>query len=312
MAETTEGSAKPESPRPRQEIWVVAALAGTALVCLSALAMALVFILGRSNAAPASTVQNMGNPVINIGAMAPAPASIQRPSEPAKPQANRNAAQDVAAAALPGVLATPTAVAGKREKQLVRAETASVPAPSFPTPVVATKYRVRGDAPNLYTGDKALPFPIRYAAGEKKDQPAEVVFGKAPEGVSTLPADVVYSDAGVSAGGLDVQLSHPRKTMVGGAYRAPEGFWFFTTDIRVENKGQSAVAVAPLNFVLHDAEDAKSMGLPEWSSGLPEAPLQTGAVAEGTLSFLAYDGIELKELVLAGPDQPVLIPLAKK
>jgi len=256
----------------------------------------------------------MGNPVINIGALAPAAPSIQRPSEPAKPQANRSSAQDKVQPALPGVVATPTVVAGKREKQLVRAETASVPAPSFPTPVVSTKYKQRGDAPNLYTGDRALPMPIRFSAeAQEKAQPAQVVFSKAPEPeAAALPADQLYGESGINAGSLDVQLTHARKTMVGGAYRAPEGFWFFTADVKVENKSNAAVNVAPLNFELHDGEGARSMGLPEWSSGLPEGPLLPGASASGTLSFLVYDDVELKELALLGAAQPVLVPLLKK
>lgn len=313
MAETPETTVRTESPRPRQDVWVLAALAGTALVCISALAVALVLILGRQNAGSAGP-QNMGNPVINIGALAPGGASIQRPSEPAKPQAVRSSAQDSVQPALPGMLST--AATGKREKQLIRAETSAVPAPSFPTPVVVSKYKQRGDAPSLYTGDRALPMPIRYApeaAAPARATQAQVVFGKAPDaGVTPLPADQLYIESGVHAGALNVQLSHPRKTMVGGAYRAPQGFWFFTADIHLDNQGAKPVAVAPLNFELHDAEGARSMGLPEWSTGLPDAPLAPGASADGTLSFLVYDDVEIKELALLGAAPPVIVPLSKK
>lgn len=166
MAETVDESTKPEKSRPRAELWVLAALAGGAILCVSLLAVALALILGKGSLIQVNPVISAGAPAAPAAA-APAP-SIQRPSQQVGPLASRSSAQDQIQPALPGALATPTPVAGRREANFVRSDAAvAPPSAPFPTPGAPGAGKaavpVRVGAATLYNGDHALPMPVHHS-----------------------------------------------------------------------------------------------------------------------------------------------------
>ena len=168
MAETTDETSKSKKVRPQTELWVLAAVAAAALLCVSALAVALALILGKG-----SLIQV--NPVIN--GTAPTPAVSAVPDSP-KPMANRTWNQEKVPDAFP---AAPLSPLGARERQVaVRADNASPPSPPFATP--QPKVYVREEAPSFYAGDHALPMPpVRH----RVDPP---VFSLTPAGASPASA----------------------------------------------------------------------------------------------------------------------------
>ena len=166
MAESDDLSRSPRPPEPgpaRSEApWPRAAVAATALLAFCGLALGLVMLLGRNGAAGQSV---QANPVINInpaglgaGAATPVPAATPGPR---RGEAQRDAAQDLHAVALPGTLGPATR---QRASDVVRADTQAPPSPPFPAfstggPRVYLRVRSVGGGP--WDGSHALPMPIR-------------------------------------------------------------------------------------------------------------------------------------------------------
>jgi hypothetical protein len=326
MAETPastplENSAPSPAPR-QQELWVVAGLAVAALICVSGLAIALVVLLGRSQGASAPIqISNIGNSA--PAAVEPAPrtapaaaAGIQRPYEPAKPQADRVSAMDRSQPALPGVLATPTITSGQRKVALTRADPASPPSPNIePTPDPRKVFfRVRADAASLYRGEKALPMPVRYnadAQGRVKGVFAAREAAGPDAAKFSYAQDVPFVEAGVRGQSLDVQLGTPRKTAAVDGFRAPKEFQFFTAKLTIANQGTQAVPLSVGNVEVCDTDGVCYLANPELVVGAwPEAPLAPGAQIAAELSFLVPESSPLKELsVQEGPGQSARVPL---
>ncbi|HTB34017.1 MAG TPA: hypothetical protein VK842_04090 [bacterium] len=324
MAEVGEATQTPEPSKGRGgELWVLAALAAAGLLCVCGLAVSLVLILGRGSAGAGNQV----NPVINVGVAPTVPAAPSGPSRdvPAKPQAERDAAQDVRASALPGVLATPTPVKLQREKELVRAETQPPPSPPFPPadpsrPLPGGKLiylRVRSVGDTSYKGQQALPMPIRYSpdATGKVDK---VFASPAPAAAAAAgPADLApptqtFADTSADQAGWGLTLSNAHATPALDGYRAPDGFRFFTARVHAVNQGQSPAGLQADNFEIRDADGVRYLSNPELNAGFPADDLAAGAGADLTLSFLVPDSAELRALALLTGTAPVLLPLSKQ
>jgi hypothetical protein len=328
MAEVGEATQTPGPDKGRGgELWVLAALAAAGLLCVCGLAVALVLILGRGSAGAGNQV----NPVINVGvpATGAAQAAPSGPSRdvPSKPQAERDAAQDVRASALPGVLATPTPVKPQREKELVRAETQAPPSPAFPPadparPLPGGKLiylRVRSVGDTTYNGQLALPMPIRYSpdATGKVDKvfasPAPAPAGAG--GPSDLaPPSQTFADTSAEQAGWGLTLSNAHATPALDGYRSPDGFRFFTARVHAVNQSKSPAGLLADSFEIRDSDGVRYLSNPELNAGFPPDVLPSGGAADLTLSFLVPDSAELRAVALL-PDNasaPVLLPLSKQ
>jgi hypothetical protein len=331
MAEVSEATQTPGPDKGRGgELWVLAALAAAGLLCVCGLAVALVLILGRGSAGAGNQV----NPVINVGvpstaAAQPVPGGPSR-DLPAKPQAERDAAQDVRASALPGVLATPTPVKLQREKELVRAETQAPPSPAFPPadpsrPLPGGKLiylRVRSVGDTTYNGQQALPMPIRYSpdATGKVDKvfasPAAALPGGAvPSGPSDLaPPTQTFANTSAEQAGWGLTLSNAHATPALDGYRSPDGFRFFTAHVHAINQSKSPAGLVADSFEIRDSDGVRYLSNPELNAGFPPDVLPSGAAADLTLSFLVPDSAELRSVALLTDldAAPVLLPLSKQ
>jgi hypothetical protein len=206
VAETIDELPKTKKNRPQTELWVLAAIAGAAILCVSVLAVALALILGKG-----SLIQV--NPVITAQSPAPVPPAaapaaplvqppLQRSADAVHPPVVRSSAQDRVQAALPGVLATPTVVVEKRS-QVVRSDPQAPPSPAFvatapaaasasgvpgAAPVQASVFRVRQEAANLYNGDHALPMPVHPVRFEAAARPLLSPSAATASAVAAVPA----------------------------------------------------------------------------------------------------------------------------
>jgi hypothetical protein len=324
MAEVGEATQTPDPGKGRgSELWVLAALAAAGLLCVCGLAVALVLILGRGSAGVPS---NQANPVINIGVAPTVQAAPAGPSRdvPAKPQAERDAAQDVRASALPGVLATPTPVKPQREKELVRAETQAPPSPPFPPadpsrPLPGGKLiylRVRSVGDSTYNGQQALPMPIRYSpdATGKVDKVFASPAAALPGPSDLLPPSQTFADTSADQAGWGLSLSNAHATPALDGYRSPDGFRFFTARVHAVNQSRSPAGLVADSFEIRDSDGVRYLSNPELNAGFPPDDLPSGGSADLTLSFLVPASADLRAVALV-PDTgtaPVLLPLSKQ
>lgn len=297
MAENT------ESPRMRNETWVIAALAAAGLACVSLVAVALVLILRQPSGANAAPIT--ASPVINIqnGPSAPTP-GIVRPSEPAKPQATRSSAQDRVQPALPGRLAPIGGVV--RADQQVNDQAAKA---TLPSPDKKIFLRVRGEGLPPTSGRAPLPMPVRYRADAQGQ--VESVFASRGAANAPLPPDRPYADASSSDAQMELQLLQPRSTSALDGFRAPEGFAFFTAKLGLHNKGAQSAALDLGALEIRDADGAVYLANPELSGKLPPQ-LPAGEKAEASVSFLVSDQSPLAAFALRLGDGSVLIPLSRR
>lgn len=297
MAEST------ENPKLKPETWVIAALAAAGLACVSLVAVALVLILRQS--APAPTAPVTASPVINIQT-APAPSpGILRPSEPAKPQANRGSAQDPVHNALPLKLNTQGSVS--RADQQAEGEAARA---SLPSPDAKVFLRVRGQAPAPALAQAPLPMPVRYR-GDAQGV-VGTIYASRLSADAPLKPDRPYADTGSSGETYDLQLSQPRSTQALGGFRSPEGFSFFTAKLTVRNRSAKPAPLDLGALELRDSEGTVYLANPELSGTLP-VELVPGGEASTELCFLASDQGELNALALRSESgAPVLLPLARR
>jgi hypothetical protein len=324
MAEVSEATQTPGPDKGRGgELWVLAALAAAGLLCVCGLAVALVLILGRGSAGAGNQV----NPVINVGVPSTAAAAAPNgPSRdvPAKPQAERDAAQDVRASALPGALATPTPVKPQREKELVRAETQAPPSPPFPPadpsrPLPGGKLiylRVRSVGDTTYNGQQALPMPIRYSpdATGKVDKVFASPAAALPGPADLLPPAQTFADTSADQGGWSLSLTNAHATPALDGYRSPDGFRFFTARVHAVNQSKSPAGLVADSFEIRDSDGVRYLSNPELNAGFPPDVLPGGGGADLTLSFLVPASADLRAVALV-PDTgtaPVLLPLSKQ
>ena len=312
MAEVGEATQVPGPGKGRgSELWVLAALAAAGLLCVCGLAVALVLILGKGSAAPA----NQANPVINIGVPA-APAAPAKVETPSRPPAQRDAAQDVRATALP--LGGSSQI--RRSKDVVRAETQAPPSPAFPheNPIgfpggkrVYLRVRTVGDSD--YNGRQALPMPVRYSP-DATGKVVKVFASAAPAGgpADLAPPVQTFADNSATQAGWGLALSNAHATPTLDGYRSPDGFRFFTARVRATNQSQSPADLQADRFEVRDNDGVRYLSNPELNAGFPQDVLAPGGRADLTLSFLVPDTAELRSVALLTDTAPVLLPLAKQ
>lgn len=206
MAQSTEEvQSKPERARTHTELWIFAALAGAAIIGVCVLAVALALILGKGSFIQVNPTITSTLPVLPA-APAPAISGPQRYSAPENPLAQRGSAQDRVQPALPGALASPTPQSGRRDAELVRADTSAPPSPAFPGPTplptaVPAFMRVQ-NASGVYARNGALPMPpVPHPVEEAPfsgSQPQRAPMGAAAEALQAMasgPAQPARSPA---------------------------------------------------------------------------------------------------------------------
>lgn len=296
-----------ESAKPRQETWVLAIVASAGLVCVSLVAVALVLILKQGGPLPAASQPTQtANPVINVQ-LAPPPAptpGITRPSEPAKPQANRGAAEDLFAHAVPGKLET-TGGRLERVDQQVNNDAAKA---TLPAPDKKVFLRVRGEVPAPQSGKAPLPMPLRYRADATGN--VNQVFASRLSANTPLPPDKLYGESGAAGAQWDVQLSEAKATYAVDGFRAPEGFVFFTATLQLRAKG-SAVAPDLGAIEVRDSEGTAYLPNPELSGALP-TNYAAGQESKSGLAILVSEQAPLVSLVLNTGDAPISLPLTQR
>lgn len=303
MAENAE-SAKPS------ETWVLAMVAAAALACISLVAVALVLILRSGgprggeqptvNFAPVIT----GNGVVSAPpAAAPTP-GITRPAEPAKPQANRGAAEDLFAHAVPGKLET----SGGRVERVDQQVNNDAAKGALPAPDKKVFLRVRGEVPAPQLGRAPLPMPVRYRADATGN--VDQVFASRLSADTPLPPDTLYGETGAAGAQWDLQLTDVKATHAVDGFRAPEGFVFFTATMQLRAKG-SAVAPDLGSIEVRDAEGTAYLPNPELSGALP-TNFAAGQQSSSGLAVLVSEQAPLSALVLNTGDSPLTLPLAAR
>ncbi len=290
-----------ESPKIRPETWVIAGLAAAGLAAVSLVAVALVVILRQGGPAQGAVT---ASPVINIQTAAAPTPGIQRPAEPAKPQANRSSAQDPVQPALPLKLQQTGSVSRADQQAEGAAARASLPAPD-----ARINMLVRGQAPALPLAKRSLPMPVRYrvdAQGRVED-----VYASRQAASKPLPPDRPYADSGASGAGLELQALEPRSTYALNGFTAPEGFSFFTARLQLRSKAAQAVGLDLADLELRDSDGTVYLANPELSGPLP-GELPAGQQAEAVVSFLVSEQSPLSALALRSEGAPILLPLARR
>jgi hypothetical protein len=174
-------------------------------------------------------------------------------------------------------------------------------------------FRLRAEPASHYTGNKALPMPVRYSPdihGNVAAVFASQDSAKADPRFSYAP-DVAFTESGSRGKSLDLQLSNPRKTSAVDGYRAPKDFQFFSAKLRIANQGSQPVALKLDDLEIHDADGVRYLANPELLVGSwPEPSLGAGAEAQLEVSFLVPEASPLTELaVQEAPGQALLLPL---
>jgi hypothetical protein len=181
---TEEELSKPERTHARTELWILAAVAGSAIVGVCVLAVALALILGKGSFIQVNPTISATLPASAPAAPASALTAPQRYSAPADPLAQRSSAQDRVQPALPGVLASPTPQSGRRGAELVRADSAAPPSPAFPpaTRVPTQPLQRVQSAAGAYAGNRALPMPpVPHSVEEAARTGAGIASGSQPQ-----------------------------------------------------------------------------------------------------------------------------------
>ena len=199
MTETNGQTPQPEKNRSRTELWVVAAVAGVSLICLSVLAVVLALILGKG-----SLIQV--NPVINGGPFPPnGPVAVSTPiaqwttSVPRQP-ADRTWPRLEQTLTLPVASMAPTGTPSpeKTETPAQRAGATATPRPLEPSPPSENLFQVRGDVADTYSGKRALPMPLR---PKVEVAPSSHTSAQAPPPISL---GTLYISRGVPSGAQTV------------------------------------------------------------------------------------------------------------
>jgi hypothetical protein len=298
-----------ENAQAKQETWIVGLVAMAGLACIGLVAVALVMILKQGGpmtaAAPAGVT---ASPVINIQTgPAAAPAGIVRPAEPAKPQANREAAQNALAAALPDKF-QPSGPSVARADKPAGADASKL---ALPAPDKRAGVTVRGEVPAPQQARNPQPMPVRYRS--TADGTVETLYAPRVTASTPLPPDKLFAESGSSGDNWDLSLIEPRSTYAIDGYRAPEGFAFFTATLVLRAKGNGVVPDLGA-LEVRDSEGTAYLANPELSSALP-TNMAAGQEAKGTVAVLISEQAPLASFVIFvmnTGDAPVLLPLAQR
>lgn len=297
---------------PQPMFWLAfAALFGMLLLAIVALMMA-----SKNSSVPQITITNASNnkeerPVmpqpVQVAAPA-APTPIGRPDKSVDPDAHRMSGQMAGAPQqLPGALATPTIVAGRRDGAAlpVRADPNSPPYYATLSPSSHVKFRLRGlpGGPSHLNG----PVPFRVHAweagtdGRVSAVEASVPGSEDPERYSYLP-ETKYRASKGRGRLMGITVSRARKTSVVNDLRAPKGFQFLVADISAKNLSKDDFSVDPDMFEIQDSDRVPYLPNPELlSADFPQSPIAPQASGKFTAAFLVPADASLTALVAREP-----------
>ena len=321
MADEAQNAPTPDPKAPQPMFW----LAFAALFSMLLLAVVALTLVSKNSGAPQISITNASNNKEEHVAVAPpaapsAPSPAWRPDRGTDPDAHRMSGQMVGAPEmLPGALATPTIVAGKREgaSQAIRADTQSPPYYSTLSPAVKVQFRVRG----LPGGPSGLNGPVPFRVHAWVAQPdgrvpaveASVPQAENTEAYSYLP-EIAYKPSMGRGAILGVSISNPRKTSVVNTLRAPKGFQFLVAEIQAKNLSKAPISIEPDMFEIQDSDKVPYLPNPELiSADFPQAPIAPQKAGKFTAAFLVPADASLVALVAREPgDGLISSPLNPK
>lgn len=299
----------------RQVLWLaIAGMAGLLILALAALGMA--FFLGRNQPLIAINAGNNSQTTSSTNS-SPAAAGASggtsqpqwRPDRSGDAEAHRMTGQMVGAPEmLPGALATPTAVAGKREGAAlsIRVDTQSPPYYTTLSPVAKVLFRVRmmPEGPSHLNGP--VPFRVRpwqpAPDGRVASVEASIPSVNEDQNLYSFLPEVTYKASSGKGKILLVDISNIRKTSMVNDLRAPKGFQFLVAEIHARNVSKNPFTLDPDMFEIQDVDHVPYLVNPELlSADFPQTPIAPGQSGNFTASFLVPADASLVSLVAREP-----------